>query len=123
MAAMQESEHRRATHADALERAANAEIPARREQTFFERLDGFGCAARLVIYLRQIQIKLRVIALHADRLAAQSFRVAETPLRDSCQQAGVRKIERIFWGYAQRAARVHQGIGGRAVAQSPQTFL
>ena len=68
---MQKRQHRPSPQADLFERAANPEITPRGDKTFLERFNRFRCSACLVIYLREIQVKLRVIASHADGLAAE----------------------------------------------------
>ena len=68
---MQKRQNWPAPQTDLFERAAYPEIASRGNEALFERANSVRCPPGLVIYLGEIQIKLGMIAFHADRFPAQ----------------------------------------------------
>jgi len=123
MAAVQERKHWRPAHSNFFQRSANSKIAACGYQPFLQRLNRFRGSSRLVINLRQIQIQLSVIVLHAQRFPAQTFSVSEPFLRERGQQACVGKIKRVLGSDAKGAPRVLKRFVSMAVAKIFQAFF
>lgn len=74
---MQERKDGIAPRAYAFQRAPDAEIAARRDQSFFEDLDRFLRPSALLIDFRQVQVQLSVVMAERKSFAAKVFRVGE----------------------------------------------
>jgi hypothetical protein len=72
----QESQHWRAAVGQAVHRDRQPHIAARKFQSCLQRFDGVIAASRGSVNLGEIQIELRLVALHAHRGVAQSLRLA-----------------------------------------------
>lgn len=123
MAAVQERKHGRAAHSNFLQRSANSKIAPCGYQPFFQRLNRFRSSSSLVINLRQVQIQLRVVVLHAQRFPAQAFSVSKTLLGKRGQQACVGKVKRVLGSDAEGAPRVLKRFISMAVAKIFQAFF
>ena len=120
---MQESENRHAPYADLLECSPYSEVPARRNQSFFECGNGFGRTPGLVIHFRKIQVQLSVIVFHAQSFATKRFGVTKPLFSQRSEQARVGQVKRIFGGDAEGAPRVLKSVFRLSVAEVLEALL
>ena len=123
VAAMQKRKHWWPAHSNFFQRPANPKIAPGGYQPFFQCLNRLRSPSSLVINFRQVQIKLRVVVLHSQRFAAQTFAVSKAFLGKRSQQARVRQVKRVLRSDSQRAPRVLQSFISMAVAKMFQAFF
>src|SRR5580704_1990628 len=103
MTAVKEREHRGTAHSDSFEGSADTEIAPCRDHTLLQGIDCLGCAASLVVHLRQVQVELGVVHSHSQGFAAERLSIAEALLGDCSQKACIREIERVLRSNSQGA--------------------
>jgi hypothetical protein len=112
MAAVQEREQGLAASTDLLQRATNAKIAARGDQSSFKRVNCVLRPAALLVDFGEIQVELGVIVPHPQCFLAQRFPIAKALFGNGCKESRVGKIEWVFGSYAQSATGVKKSFAG-----------
>src|SRR6266403_1841697 len=104
-------------------RTGQANVPPRIFQSGVERLQRLFAPPRRRIHFRKIQIELRLVALHAYRRIAQSFRFSPLLLRARQHHAQVGHIIGIVFVQLRGPPHVRQRLHRVIVAQKRQSLL
>jgi hypothetical protein len=123
MLAAEKSENWRPAVNEFVHRNGEADIAAGKLEARLQGFDGFITAAGGGVDLSKVQIKLSLIALHADSGIAELFRFAPFLFGASQDDTQVRHVVRVVLVEVHRATHVRKSFVGIVIAKKRQTSL